>query len=93
MIFTDPDIIVSGSFMQNLVMIQMSVSEPAKLKTKKWIFPVFYGFHNRDSNAKAWKICLEHLEPCYRAWSGKLQPTDGLCPNGGAHPLIYRDNS
>jgi hypothetical protein len=73
-------------FYPEYMMIQMSVPELANLKTKKWIFPVFYGFQNRDSNTKAWKIYLEPLELCCRAWSRELQPTYVLFPDGGNIP-------
>lgn len=73
-------------------MIQMSVSELANLKTKKLTYQVFYGFQNLDSNTKAWKMYFELLEPCCLTWSGELQQTDRICPDGGAHSLINRGN-
>lgn len=74
-------------------MIQMSVSELANLKTKKWTIPIFHGLRNQDSSTNVWKVHLEPLEPCCRACSREFQPTDGLCPDGEAVPLIYRGSS
>lgn len=75
------------------VMIQMSVSELANLKTEKWTFPVFHELLNRDFDTKALKIASKmYLEPYCWARTGKFSPAaDGLLGRR-VHSLIYRGN-
>jgi hypothetical protein len=71
-------------------MIQMSVSELANLKTKKLTFQVFQGLwcsgFQYECLGNVFRVLLPSLK-----WGTLIN--DGLRPDGGAHPLIYRSNT